>query len=139
MPLTNMPLMLHLFTAKMPMVVLFIMILASASIQYPIPRGESELIYETDSTTEATGSITMYCRDSITAEEKPLSEVQFWVNRSQACNLSLQERNDTRVIKVDHFKIKFNLTRHLEGSYTCGKCIKNHVQESSPKTLICKC
>ena len=130
--------MLHQFTAKMRIVVLFIMILASTSNQYPMPGGESELIYETDSTTETTGSITMYCRDSITTEEKPLSEVQFWLNRSHACNLSLQERNDTRVIKVDRFKIKFNLTCHLEGNYTCGKCIENRVQESSPKTLICK-
>ena len=59
------------------------------------------LIYETDSTIETTGSITMYCRDSITAEERPLSKVQFWLNRSHACNLSLQKRNNTRVVKVD--------------------------------------
>ena len=97
------------------------------------------MIHATDSTTERTGSITMWCRDSITAEDVPLSEVRFWLNQTHACNPSLQERADINVIVVNSYKIKFNLTRHLEGYYACGKCInRNRVLESREKTFICK-
>ena len=133
--------MLHLFTVKMLVILLFILALASTSNQHTIPRSTAtyELIYTTDSTTDTTGSITMYCRNSATTEKVPLNEVQFWLNRTNRCNPSLRERTDINVIEVDDFKIKFNLTRHLDGYYTCGKYVNgNYVLESSQKIFVCK-
>ena len=139
-----------MLTAKMPVVLLHILmhniVLTSTSNQHPmhLPRSthvhlQYELIYETDETTEETGSIQMQCRDA-NAEPIPLSGVKFWLNRSHACDQSLQKRDDFNVVKVDSYKIKFNLTRRLEGIYTCGRCVnESGVLESSPKTLTCKC
>lgn len=94
-----------------------------------------ELTFETDSTTELTGSITLRCRDDITAEELDISEISFFLNRTH----SLREWEDIAVVEVGSTGIKFNLTRKLEGRYTCCKRVDGvNVRESQPKTLICK-
>ena len=129
----------------MTVVILFILAaLASPSHQHPVPRSTPavpyELVYATDSTTEVTGVITMWCRDGQTAEEVLLSDVKFWLNRTSAQDPGLRERADITAIEVDRFKLKFALTRHLEGYYTCGKHTdESRVQlESNPKPLISK-
>ena len=114
---------------------IFIMTFAS-STQTPY-----ELIFMTDSTTETSGSITLRCRDQY-AEDLEISQVIFWLNRTTACDSDLRERADVRVIEVDNYNIKFNLTRNLDGHFSCGKLVTQDnrisVQESDPKTLICK-
>ena len=96
-----------------------------------------ELIHLTDSTTELTGSITLKCRDSC-AEDMKISEIKFFLNHSSA----LRERGDIRVIEIGTTGIKFNLTRRLEGNFTCGKSgvntANNTVRASLPMTLVCK-
>lgn len=144
---TKIPPILHLLTAaKMLTVLLFIMLLASTSNQYPIrlPRSISsyQLIHKIDSTTEMTGSITLCCRDSITADTIPLSAVHFWLNWTTINDLSLRERTDITVTEStcdnDDPGIQFNLTHHLDGYYTCGRRTETPVLESSQETLICK-
>lgn len=123
---------LHLFTAaRMRGVLLFIMLLASTSNQHPIRLVDTyELVYETDGNTEMTGSITMYCHTSTTAENIPIREVKFWFNQSV-----LQDQTD---IKLDDKSINFNLTRSHEGYYRCSR--HSNDMESCPKKLIiCKC
>ena len=97
-----------------------------------------ELIFLTDTTTELTGSITLKCRDSSTAEELEVSEIKFFLNHSSA----LRERGDIRVVEIGTTGIKFNLTRRLEGNFTCGKSgvdtANNTERASLPKTLVCK-
>ena len=98
-----------------------------------------ELIFETDSTIEQTGLLTLRCRDSVTAEILDINEISFFLNRSSAADPSLREREDIRVVEVGTTGIKFNLTRRLEGYYTCGKKVDcTNVRESSSKALICK-
>ena len=98
-----------------------------------------ELIYSTDTATELTGSIRMFCRTSATAENVPISEVQFWLNYTTCDNsTSLREREDINVIEVDSYSIQFNLTRRLEGYYTCGKRVGENCVMSTKKPLICK-
>lgn len=104
-----------------------------------------ELIYRymTDSTTEMRGSIVLQCRDAITAEALEVNQIKFWLNRTTSCDLDLRARADVRVIRADANSIKFNLTHDLDGNYTCGRLniIRDNeviVEESSPKTLICK-
>ena len=129
--------------AKMPVIFFFILMLTSTSNQHPMRLSRSihlpyEVIFETDKTTEKTGSIQMQCRDAY-AERIPINEVKFWLNRTHTSDPSLRERCDFNIIEVDSYKIKFNLTRRLEGNYTCGRCdSESGVLESSPKTLICK-
>ena len=101
-----------------------------------------ELIHQTGSTTELTGSITLKCRDSNTAEELDISEISFFLNYSSATNyLSLKEREDIRVVAVGSTAIKFNLTCKYDGCYTCGKrgdntCTAN--DRRPPKTFVCE-
>ena len=100
-----------------------------------------ELIYRTDATTELimTGSITMQCRSFTTTENIPISEVQFWLNYTTCNNAtSLREREDVNVLEVDSYSIKFNLTRNLEGYYTCGKQVDENCTMSTKRELICK-
>ena len=116
---------------------------ASTSNQHPLPRSTQampyELIYTTDSTTATTGFITVLCRNSATAEEVFLSDVLFWVNRTSAQDPSLRNRMDITVTEVDQYRLKFALTRHLEGYYTCGKLIDdNRVLESDQTAFVCK-
>ena len=114
-------------------------ILASATC-LSLDPAPYQLIHETDSTTEQTGSITLKCRDGITAEEVETSEIKFFLNRSSVTDPCLRERGDIRVVEVGSTGIKFNLTRIYEGNYTCGKRVdRANVRESSPNPLICKC
>ena len=79
-----------------------------------------ELIYRTDATTDLTGAITLACRDELTAEELPVSDVMFFLNRSSPADPSIREREDIIVVEVGsyEFEVRFNLTRRLEGYYT---------------------
>ena len=135
---------LLVFTMKRIVFLLFIMITsAPVSHQHPIRSAEYdgyELIYRTDATTELTGSITMLCRSFTTAEKIPISEVQFRLN-STTCNstTSLRQRDDVKVLEVDNYNIKFNLTHSLEGYYTCGKQVDENCIMSTKRELICKC
>ena len=105
----------------------------------PNPTASYELIFGTDATTAQTGSLTLKCRDDYTAEELDINVISFFLNRSSAADPSLREREDISVIEVGSTAIKFNLTRRLEGHYTCGKRVNcTNVAESPPKTLICK-
>lgn len=98
-----------------------------------------ELIFTTDSTTEQTGSVTLICRDSVTAEEPEIDDIKFFLNRSSATDPSLREREDITVVEIRSAIIKFNLTRKYEGYYTCGKRVDcANVRESMPNTFICK-
>ena len=134
-----------MLTAKMPIVlcIFFILLSISTSNQLSIPQPGTtqhsyELIYKTDKTTEVTGAITMHCRNYATAEDIPVSEVQFWLNRTSPCDPDLQERGDFKVVGTDNY-ISFNLFRHHEGNYTCGRRINvSYVQESPPVTLTCE-
>ena len=69
-------------------------VVASATCSRP----PYELIFMTYSSTQQTGSITLKCRDSITAEELDISETEFFLNRSSVANLSLREM-DIKVVE----------------------------------------
>ena len=135
---------LIVFTMKRIVILLFIMIIsAPISYQHPIRSAEYdgyELIFRTDATTELTGSIQILCRTYSTAENVPISKVQFWLN-STICNstTSLRQRDDVKILEVDNYNIKFNLTHSLEGYYTCGKQVDKNCIMSTKKELICKC
>ena len=106
------------------------------SSQLPPPY---QLIYQTDSTTELTGSVVLKCRDHETAEELDINTINFFLNRTSATDLRLRDRGDISVDAVGNTGIKFNLTRGLEGDFTCGKIVDcTNVMESLPVTLICK-
>ena len=125
----TMPRALHLFaTRRMRVVLLFIMVLSPTSNQHPTISADTyELIYEVDTTTEMTGSITMYCRDGMTAENAPLEDVQFWLNQTIL-------QGHANINEVDEMGIRFNLTRSCEGYYTCGR----HVNKNQQILLTCK-
>ena len=81
----------------------------------------------------------MLCRSFTTAENIPISEVQFWLNYTTCNNdTSLREREDVNVLDVDSYSIRFNLTRSLEGYYTCGKQVDENCIKSTKRELICK-
>ena len=102
-----------------------------------------ELIYNTDSTTDVSGSIILRCRDEF-AEPLNIHQnlIKFWLNRTSACDLDLEARDDVQVIRVDDYRIKLNITHNLEGNYTCGQLVAQGaeilVEESDPVTLVCK-
>ena len=103
------------------------------------PAASYELIFETDATTGKTGAITLKCRDAKTAEEININEISFFLNRSSGADPSLREREDISVTEVGSTAIKLNLTRRLEGHYTCGKKVNcNNVTESPSKALTCE-
>lgn len=139
---------MKMLAAKTLLILLFIMKLTSTSNQFPVRRPRSahlphEVILETDLTIEQTGSIVLLCRDDF-AENIPVSEVKFWLNLTDPCDpstntTSLRKRGDFNVDEVDNYRIKFTLTRGLEGNYTCGRHVNSScIVESRPKTLICK-
>ena len=133
------------------MATLFLLLIAKLSAGYLVfivmfPNltlaNQHELIYMTDSTTEMSGSITLQCRDDL-AEPLEINQINFWLNRTSACDLDLREREDVRVIIVNDKSIKLNITRNLEGNYTCGQLIAQDdsiigVEESNPVTIVCK-
>ena len=100
-----------------------------------------QLVFQTDSETETAGSITLRCRDVWTANFLDVNQARFYLNYSSPADPSLRERGDITVVQVGTTGIKFNLTRRLEGYYTCGKreAGSSSVSLSEPKTLICKC
>lgn len=102
--------------------------------------GLFELIYMTDDQTASSGSISLQCRDANTAEPLDVDQTKFWLNRTSACDPDLTAIADVQVLRDDK-KTKFNLTRNLEGVYTCGTLAiqENEViiRESVPRTLIC--
>ena len=61
--------------------------------------------------------------------------------RENSTDTDLRERGDVTVIETDdQLGIMFNLTRNLEGYYTCGRRIDSNCvpHGSQPKPLICK-
>ena len=112
--------------------------MANIAISAPC-SSQSELIFETDTTTVETGAIILKCRDYETTELLNIDAISFYLNRTSENDLPLRKRGDITVTAVGSTGIKFNLTRRLEGNYTCGTRVNcNSVIESPPKTLICK-
>ena len=123
------------------LLIIFVIAVGMANIakSAPCPAASYELIYKTDAMTEKTGVIILECRDDATAELLNIDAISFYLNRTSASDLPLRERGDVKVTAVGSTGIKFNLTRRLEGNYTCGKRVDcNDVIESPPRTLICK-
>ena len=90
--------------------------------------------------TEITGAITLKCRDSHTAVEQDIGNISFFLNRSSVADPNLRERGDITVVEIDRYTIKLNLTRSLEGNYTCGRRVNStHVIENQLLTLVCTC
>jgi hypothetical protein len=97
------------------------------------------LIYETDETTEETGSTTLKCSGTSYHGTLPIAQVIFSLNRTSPADSSIRERGDIRVVNDGCCRIRFNLTRRLEGYYTCGKRLSSvNVSESWPQLLQCK-
>lgn len=96
-----------------------------------------ELIHSEDAATKLT---VFWCRDSFTANNLSITTAKFWLNRTSVNDPDLRERSGVQVIEdIANDCIKFNLTRNLEGNFTCGRRIdRANVQESPPKVLICK-
>ena len=91
-----------------------------------------------------TGAVKLQCQEETRSSLKLLnvteSDVVFWLNRGNATDAGLRERDDVTVIETeDQLGIVFNLTRDLEGYYTCGRRIHSrYVYESPTVILICK-
>ena len=119
-----------------------IFFLALLSFSNQISPSPFELIHITDDKrTELTGAITLKCRDA-NAEDLDITQnsIHFWLNRTSVSDPDLGEREDIGIINtVGCCSIQFNLTRQIEGNFTCGKLFNNgSLLESTPKTLICK-
>lgn len=117
------------------------MVILPSSVTVARPH---ELIYNTDSTTDVSGSIILQCRDELFAEPLNIrqNQIKFWLNRTSACDLDLEARDDVQVTRVDDYHIKLNITHNLDGNYTCGQLVVQGaeivVEESDPVTLVCK-
>ena len=89
-----------------------------------------------------TGSseVTFQCRSETTQAVEYVNDTIFWRNRMTARDAGLRERNDVMVTETaDQQGIRFNLTRDLEGYYSCGKRIDcTSIDESPQVTLICE-
>ena len=99
-----------------------------------------ELIFESRGRmAELTGEIILSCRSSLTAEKISVHSVKFWLNVSSSEN-DLREREDIGPIEVvGCCSLRFNLTRNLEGDYSCGEFGENGIRlESHSVTLICE-
>ena len=128
-------------TISKSLLIIFVIAVGIADIakSAPCSAASYELIFKTDTTTAETGAVILKCRDDATAEALDIDTISFYLNRTSASDLSLRERGDVTVTAVGSTGIKFNLTRRLEGNYTCGTRVNcNSVIESPPKTLICK-
>ena len=99
-----------------------------------------QLRFQTDSTTYQSGSVTLECRNSITLEELNVQQVKFWLNATSSNAQDLREREDFGGVEViGCCSIKFNLTRDLEGFYTCGEISDDGALIESPSLeLVCK-
>ena len=120
---------------------LLIVILILLSSLTQAQNNPFELIFMTDEQTWLTGSILLICRDTATTELLEVDQTKFWLNRTSDCDPDLTTRAEMRVMTASN-GIKFNLTRNLEGFYTCGRLrIQENeifIEESTPKPLICK-
>ncbi len=120
-----------------------LLLLSSLTVTQARTGSPFELIHMslTDHQTELSGSILLQCRDATTAEPLDIDQTKFWLNRTSACDPDVTVIADIQVIRADN-GIKFNLTRDLEGVYTCGRLVIEEneiiVKESNPMTLICK-
>lgn len=90
--------------------------------------------------TELSGAIELTCRDGSTAEDLPVRDIKIWLNRTTVYDPDLREREDVGNFEVRGCcRLRFNLTHQLEGNFTCGRRTDiANVQESRPRTLICK-
>ena len=106
-----------------------------ASVAMPIQRNGYELIFGTDRTT---GSVTLTCRDALSANDINVNSTNYFLNSSEYATDLRQREDFCNVEIVGCCSIKFNLPQNLEGNYTCGTRINDTLQESPPKTLICE-
>ena len=125
---------------KSQLVLLCMMQLIMAVYMLSQPHPPYELIHRSSSSRSTSGLIELICREESTAEALPINEISIWLNRTSVNDPDLREREDVgRVVINGCCGLRFNLTPQLEGSFTCGKKIDTaNVQESLPKTLICK-
>ena len=117
-----------------------LLIFVHSSVTSALPAAQYELTFQTDSTTDQSGSVTLKCRNGITLEDLNVQQVKFWLNATSSNAQDLREREDFGDVEVvGCCSIKFNLTRKLEGFYTCGEVSDNGALIESPaKELICK-
>lgn len=82
--------------------------------------------------------VTLRCRDTSAGTLVDISDVNFWLNRTQADDPDLRERSDLDVPPGQTGDgLTFALTRRIEGLYTCGRQIDNaNVEESSAVSLV---
>ena len=103
------------------------------------PLSSYQLIRSIQNTTDTaiTGSVVFQCKE---VSSQKLLNVTNVIFRENSTDTDLRERCDVKVIETnDRLGIVFNLTRNLEGYYTCGRRTdSNSVYESPPKPLICK-
>ena len=121
---------------ELPSFIVVIAMLTLAGASFP----PYELIFETrDRITELSGEITLYCRNAQTTEKINVQSVKIWLNAS-SCEKDLRQREDIgRIEVVGCCSLRFNLTRNLEGNYSCGEFGENGIRlESSPLRMICE-
>ena len=96
-----------------------------------------ELLHEIQA---GSSEVTLRCRSETTLKYQHVNDTIFWRNRMTAIDAGLRERNDIMVTETaDQRGIRFNLTRDLEGYYSCGKRIDcTSIDESPQVTLICE-
>ena len=96
--------------------------------------------YELIHNVTTTGSALLQCREETTTSRKLLNVTNV-IFRENSTDADLRERDDVIVIETDdRLGIVFNLTRNLEGSYTCERRTDSNCVpcESPPITLICE-
>ena len=110
------------------------MVTSATSISVKIP------VYELRVMRTGSSEVTLRCRSETTLEYEHVNDTIFWRNRTMARDAGLRERNDVMVTETeDQRGIRFNLTRDLEGYYSCGKRIDcTSIDESPRVTLICE-
>ena len=114
----------------------FVWTIGTSSVE-ALPLPSYELIRSIQDST--TGSVLLQCREETTTSLEILNVANV-IFRENSTDADLRERDDVTVIETeDQLGIEINLTRNLEGYYTCGRRIdSNSVYESQPKPLICK-
>ena len=108
------------------------------STAMPLPNYELTLFFDIQDTT--TGSVLFHCHEETTTSQKLLNVTNV-IFRENSTDADLREREDVTVIETkDQLGIMFNLTRNLEGYYSCGRRTdSNNVPYESPSIpLICE-
>ena len=83
-----------------------------------------------------TGSVLLQCREQAVTSLTFLN-VSNAIFKENTTDVDLRERCDMTVTETeDQLGIAFNLTRNVEGYFTCGR--KSSAQQSQPKPIICK-